>query len=62
MKWEQVDNKIVAQGKLGKFVITKSNNFYKAEYFGVKKYFVFPLKRSIKKIKEICEINLYWEY
>lgn len=50
----------VAQGKHGKFVISKSGCLYIAKYYGEKE-FTLPLNRSIKKLKETCQENYYWE-
>lgn len=60
MKWTKDGNKQVAKGEYGTFVISKSRGFYIAKYFG-EKNFTFPLNRSIKDLKEICQENYYWE-
>lgn len=60
MKWVKNGKTQVAQGEFGKFVISKSGGLYVAKYYG-DKYFTLPLNRSIKKLKEICQENYYWE-
>lgn len=63
MKWEKVNNKQVAQGKYGAFIITKYASFYYATYQGKtnSKVFNFPKSKSIKILKEKCQDNWYWE-
>ncbi len=61
MKWEKVNNKQVAQGKFGKFVIERGSGFYWAKYYSPGKNFTLPQHRSIKELKEKCQSNHYWE-
>lgn len=60
MKWVKNGKMQVAQGKHGKFIISKSGCLYVAKYYGEKE-FTLPLNRSIKKLKETCQENYYWE-
>ena len=61
MKWEKQDKIQVAQGKFGKFVIQKSGVYYVAKYYSRERTFTFPYRRSIKRLKELCKDNWYWE-
>lgn len=61
MKWIKQGNKQVAQGSEGKFVIEYKRGTYRATYYGNDITFNFPWQHSIKKLKEMCQDNFYWE-
>jgi len=62
MKWEKVNKKQIAQGKNGKFIIEQNRGLYYAEYWGNSGAgFKLPRNKSIKKLKQMCQDNWYWE-
>lgn len=61
MKWVKEKKQWVAVGKFGKFIITQYSKMYYAKYDGCMA-FNLPPNKSIKKVKEMCENNYYWEY
>ena len=61
MKWKKEGKKQIAEGKYGKFVIEQIKGVYRATYIGTMANFIFPRTLRIKKLKEMCENNYYWE-
>lgn len=61
MKWEKKNNYWVAQGVDGKFIIKKRSIYYYASYISKDYTFNLPRNTSIKKVKEMCQDNFYWE-
>ncbi len=51
----------VALGKNGAFHIWNNKRFFYAEYIGKTKRFRFPRKKTLEEIKNLCEMNDYWE-
>lgn len=61
MTWVKLGKEWVAQGEYGKFIINKSRGLYYAKYESDVINFNFPPSKFIKKLKEMCQDNFYWE-
>lgn len=61
MLWCRTGQGYVALGKNGAFHIWCTKRYFCAEYIGKTKRFRFPRKKSLEEIKNLCEMNDYWE-